>query len=289
MYIPVALLLGNWFKEKQGAVMGIAMAFVGLGGTLFNPLGSFFIQEFGWRNAYRFLGLIGLGLGLPAIFLIFKRHPRDMGMEPYGQSNGVEESEAYGMTFSEAARSMNLYTMLLWSLSIGVLGGVMYHLPAYAADLHYSAYTGSAVLSTFMFSATLGKLALGYCNDRFGPYSAIRIFLLMSAGGTLGLAMAGERLPLLFLGAFLFGQGMSLMLVETPILVRHVFGGRDYSAIYSVISMLANVTAMISVSVIGFARDLSGSYVPGFFLILIFPVTAWLGALLSIRWKKSFA
>lgn len=55
--IPISLapsvLLANWFENKLGMVMGIALGLSGIGGTVFNPIVSSFITTLGWRTSYR--------------------------------------------------------------------------------------------------------------------------------------------------------------------------------------------------------------------------------------------
>lgn len=60
--IPISLapsvLLANWFESKLGMVMGIALGLSGIGGTIFNPVVSWFITNLGWQTSYRLTALI---------------------------------------------------------------------------------------------------------------------------------------------------------------------------------------------------------------------------------------
>ena len=52
--IPVALLITNWFKEKRGVAIAIALAGSGIGGMLFNPVANYLITTYSWQSAYRY-------------------------------------------------------------------------------------------------------------------------------------------------------------------------------------------------------------------------------------------
>ena len=50
------ILINRWFAVKEGLMMGIQMAFVGLAGAVLQPVASFLIEKTGWQNAYFLIG-----------------------------------------------------------------------------------------------------------------------------------------------------------------------------------------------------------------------------------------
>ena len=285
-YIPVAVLISNWFQEKQGFAMGLAVSFTGIGGAVFNPVGSLLIQSYGWRFSYQILGLIGLVIALPAI-MIFQYTPEDKGLRPYGFSGKENPPETDNCSSGSAFRSIHFHFILLWSIFIGILGGVMYHIPAFVNQLNYSPAFGGFIMSLFMVSMTAGKIILGYLDDRLGSIVATAIFCLFSLIGIVCFLLAGNGMIFLIIGAALFGPGMALMLVETPILVKKIFGNVSYSAIYSIISMVVNVMATMSVFVFGAVYDIYRSYAPSFKVLLLCPVIAFIGAATALKQANS--
>lgn len=89
--IPISLapsvLLANWFESKLGMVMGIALGLSGIGGTIFNPVVSWFITNLGWQTSYRLTALILVICILPFSLLVFKFRPDEakgeQGLRPY--------------------------------------------------------------------------------------------------------------------------------------------------------------------------------------------------------------
>ncbi len=285
LYIPVAVMIGNWFQEKQGFAMGLAFAFTGIGGAIFNPVGSALIVNLGWRNGYLLLGLLAALIAFPAI-LIFRFSPAEKGFFPYGSKGKSEAIQAESIKHPDGFRSVYFKLIIVWAIAIGALGGVMYHIPAFVSQLKHPAALGGTVMSIFMVSMTIGKIGLGFLNDRFGTLKTIIFFNLLAISGISCFLLAGHNVLFLLIGAFLFGPGMALMLVETPILVRKIFGGSQYSAIYSIISMLMNVTATVSVFIYGVVFDHTQSYFPSFTGILLCPILAGFIAILVLKSKK---
>lgn len=68
--IPVSMMVTNWFVKKRGLAMSIAMAGIGLGGTIFSPLLTILLNNYGWRKTYVIMALIILVVALPTSLFI---------------------------------------------------------------------------------------------------------------------------------------------------------------------------------------------------------------------------
>lgn len=94
----------------------------------------------------------------------------------------------------------------------------------------------SLLASVIMLGVSIGKVILGIINDKNNICG-----LLTTIGcGILGLIMlifGCINFYLLIIGGFLFGWAYAGVTIETSLLVRSVFGGKDYSRIYSNIAI----------------------------------------------------
>ena len=63
--IPVSMMVTNWFVEKRGIAMSVTMAGIGLGGTIFSPIVTNLLQNYGWRHTYLIMEGIILVVALP--------------------------------------------------------------------------------------------------------------------------------------------------------------------------------------------------------------------------------
>ena len=86
IYLAIPTLINAWCVEKVGFFVGLCMAFTGIGGVIFNPIGTALIQSGpeGWRTAYLVFGLITLVGTLPFTLFVVRSKPEDKGLLPFG-------------------------------------------------------------------------------------------------------------------------------------------------------------------------------------------------------------
>lgn len=107
-----------------------------------------------------------------------------------------------------------------------------------------------------MTGVTVGKVALGMINDR-STYIGIATTIICGIVG-LGLLLIGQfGLLIAIIGGFLFGWAYAGVTVQTPMLVRSVFGNKNYAPIYSNISMAIAIGGAISAGGWGLLADVT--------------------------------
>ncbi len=80
-----AAALANWFIRKRARVMALATVGVPIAGIIGVPITQSFINAFGWRGAWVFLGACFVLLVTVPSLLWLKRRPEDMGLHPDGE------------------------------------------------------------------------------------------------------------------------------------------------------------------------------------------------------------
>jgi hypothetical protein len=71
-----------------------------------------------------------------------------------------------------------------------------------------------------------------------------------------------------------------------PIVVRNLFGGRDYASIWSVVITCSSVASFLATPVWGMVYDFFGTYTPALFLMPVLLVIAVIGLLAAFRQTK---
>jgi MFS family permease len=291
VYLSVPFLINHWFKEKVGLAMGISYTCIGLGGVVFSPIGGYMIATWGWQTAYLVLAVMIGVIALPFTLFVIHKKPGDMGLFPYG--NGQQEKQIKnipqqnsGVSKARALRSGSFYLAFLFAGLLGLIATIYFHIPAYASTLGFSPTLGATVVSVTLVGTTLGKLVIGHLNDRgiqIGATTGIMAGFvgigLMAIGGQSGLVVV-------MVAAFFFGIGYSCTLLEPPILVRTVFGNKDYSVIYSYIMVASCMGSAFGTSLFGFIYDATGTYKAGFFLVMAMQVLAVSLVWLALRQGK---
>ena len=99
--------LNGWFVKNRGKAVGITMAGTGIGAFLLPPIVELLISEFGWRYAYRAVGLGAAAVALPFVFFWFREKSSD-------EDRGVSEpNHSWGMTRKEAMKTLKFWTLAL--------------------------------------------------------------------------------------------------------------------------------------------------------------------------------
>jgi MFS family permease len=287
-----AILIGNWFQDRVGLAMGITMSCSGFGGAIFNPVGSMLIEHYGWRTAYLALGGMALIIMLPFTLFALRFKPSDMGLKPYvtsataavstqGAAAAAAPGELAGISAKIAFRSSAFYFLLVFIFGVSIFIAMLQHIPGYASSLEYPPTFGASLLSLSMMGMIIGKIGFGVLNDRIGVYRTAMTGIAMAVLGILCLILGKMGALVFSAGAVLTGIGMAMPTVQNPMIVRDLFGRKEYSAIFSVATMVFSITTAIGVIGIGIAYDKTHSFLLALILIMISLGIAFVGVLIS--------
>ncbi len=298
IYLAVPTLINAWCVKRVGFFVGLCMAFTGIGGVIFNPIGTALINSGaeGWRTAYLVFGVITLVGTLPFTLLVVRNRPEDKGLAPYGADEAaaaaVQATDApaeAGMSAPDAMRTPAFFALAAFCGIITLNQTIYQFLPSYAqsfADTMPAVAAASGIVaSAAMAGQAVGKVILGAVNDR-----SVRLGIGLGIGaGVVGVTvmwLVPGVLALLLAGAFLFGVVYAMTTVQTPLLVRTVFGSADYTNIYSRVSMVGSLMGTVAAVFWGFVCDSAGGYPLMFVLGYVCMAACLVLALFSLRWKE---
>lgn len=315
IFLAVPTLIGNWFSKRVGFFTGLCFAFTGIGGALFNPIGSTLIASGsdGWRMCYFIFAAIILACTLPFTFFIVRDKPSDLGLLPMGSGEKNVEASAStdaktdtatvsvharsnfddGISAHKALRMPSFFMIGAFYALITLNQQISQFFPSYAATFAATApeiaAAGGLIAGAVMVGQAVGKIVLGALNDT-SERIACFVGVLCGVVGLVLLWLKITALPIMLLGAALFGVVYAMTTVETPILVRAVFGNKDYTVIYSRIAIVSSLMSAIALVVWSLIVDGStGGYDIlfglGFVLMLSCLILA-LFALRNARWAN---
>jgi len=267
--LTIATLVNNWFVDKKGLAAGLAYCGSGVTAAIMTPVLTAVVSDYGWRVGYRLLGGLGFALLFVAVFLLLREKPADMGLLPLGVSpeqTGDETAAtpaqtAVGLTRAEALKTPVLY-MMVFSFAVFTFCnmGMMNHLISYFTDIGYSEGYASTVVSLVMTVMIGAKILMGAIFDRVGAlWTSVLTgsFLFFSL---LLLNFAGSSAVIPFVFACFYGFGSSTGTVPLNFLLSENFGGRDFAAIYSLVSMMSGIFSSFGPTLVGTLYDHLGSY-----------------------------
>ena len=269
IYMAVPTLINNWCVKRVGFFVGLCMAFTGIGGVIFNPIGTALIQSGpeGWRTAYLVFGIIVLVGTLPFTLFVVRSRPEDKGLLPYGADEAAAETEdapaakVEGVPASIAMKTPAFVALAIFCGVITLNQTIYQFLASYATsfDIEAIAAASGFVASAAMAGQAIGKVLLGIINDKSVKLGIV-FGIACGVVGVLVMWFLPSVLALLLLGAFLFGIVYAMTTVQTPLLVRSVFGSADYTNIYSRISMVGAIMSAVAAVFWSFVIDSPGGY-----------------------------
>lgn len=301
IYLAVPTLINAWCKKKVGFFVGLCMAFTGIGGVVFNPLGTALISSGteGWRMGYLVFGLIVLIVALPFTFLVVRSKPADKGLLPYGVEDAASEdrdadegaaaaSTEQDVMAAQAMRMPAFFALIVFSFIITVNQTVYQFLPSYCLSFADRAPAIAAisgvVASACMAGQAIGKVVLGVVNDKSAK---LGLSLGVACGfvGVALMALVPGISAALLVGAFAFGFVYACTTVQTPLLVRSAFGSLDYTNIYSRVSIAGALGGVVASIFWGFVIDLPGGFTLMFGLSVVCMVLCFALGMLALRRK----
>lgn len=271
--LPSVVLVSNWFVRRRGIALGLLLTGTSIGGTIIPPLATPLIQHFGWRSAMLLVSaLIWLVLA-PAIFLLVKDRPSDIGLfedgDP-GQRKDSSDEKLNGLSFREA-----LGTPVFW---IFALSAALIFYPIFVTTQQFILYLqtpkigltpqqGSFALSALFAVSVGGKFLFGFLSDRYRPVRVMLVCCSVMFLATLMLLNLTAATAFIFLIPFGFGYGGTFVLIQR--LAADFFGPRDYPKILGAITIGDTLGAAVGGLVTGRLADAAGGdYTAAFYAVI---------------------
>lgn len=287
--VASTVLIENWFVEKRGTALGIAMCGSGIGGIIFPMLGTWLIGEVGWRLTYPIIAVIICAMVLPWTIFVFRLHPSELGLEPYGAKKGeadaTKAAHVQGFPAKKAIFTLAFICVFLYAGIEALFSGYNNHLPGFAESIGYSAIFGASILSLAQLGYTVATLVMGWVTDKIGVGASTYITLGVTAASLLGFIFLRSEVPLM-ISAFVFGMNSVIITVSVPTLLSEIFGKKYFAQILSY-SRMSGIIGCFGAAAVGACYDVTGSYVGAFVAgIVILAVCAILVGI-ALSQKKS--
>jgi MFS transporter, NNP family, nitrate/nitrite transporter len=269
-------LASQWYPPAyQGTALGIAGA--GNSGTVFAALfGPTLAQAFGWNNVF---GLAVIPLGVALAVFVFMARNSDRVPAPQKRADYLRV-----LKIGDA-----WWFMFLYSVTFGGFVGLSSSLTIYFNDQYglspvVAGYFTAACVFVGSFMRPIG----GAFADKVGGVFSLSIMYTVAAGAlmliSLGVWSAPVVLVVFIVAMLALGMGNGAVFQLIPQSFRSEIG-----VITGLVGMAGGVGGFYLASSLGIAKQLTGSYHPGF---LLFGLLA-AGALLALtgvkhRWRRTW-
>ena len=241
----------NYSVAQASGILGAVMAGTGVSGMFFSLLIPRIIGSFGWRTGFWVMGISWITLLCLGTLLL--------GKQAAPQTNRRNGAVGLGMTRAEALKSPKLYLQLVVIVVISACCGLQQQLPSLLRAKGFDAGQVSIMISAMTVFLALGKFGQGLLYGKLGVEKGGLLTMAAFASGCL--AMFSR--VLVWPGLLLLAVGMGIYTTLLPLVIRRVFGSREYAAIWALISTVGCAGTVVGYPLWGTVYDLTGTYTLG--------------------------
>jgi sugar phosphate permease len=263
--LPNQVMLSRWFDAGRGRAMGIAYIGIGVGGALVPLLAHRLTEALGWRTALQVLGVLMIAIAFP--FAFFVREPRapEASAAPAVPAAGATGADS----ILDVLKRPAFYLLALGSMaSIGAVGGTSQNLKLYfAMDRGMAQGLAAQLLSIVLFGSIAGRLLMGWLADRWSRKRVMLLIYLIVASA-IPLLWAAPSPATLGAAAVVFGIGLGGDYMIIPLMAADLFGLKRMGRVMGIVLTADGVAEAVAPMAVAALRDRSGSYGPGFALLV---------------------
>jgi len=255
IYVPSTSVAMKWFPQRKGLATGIVVAGLSVGMLILAPLAKLFIEAYGWRLAFTFLGAIFIAALTPVALLL--KNPEGGGSL---KSAFLRDEEA------RVALRDKLFWLIYLAFILGSLSAVMViiHVVPYAEGLGIPAVAAALTVSLIGISNLIGRVVMGAMLDRVGVKATLTLCFVAQAICIWALLEA-KTLLALYAVAVAFGFSYGWVALYAPT-VGNFFGMKSVGSLLGVLGTSYGLGAMLGPSIAGVAFDATKSYLTPFTL-----------------------
>jgi sugar phosphate permease len=274
----VALVLGatvanRWFAQRRGLVMGLLTASSATGQLVFLPVLAWLAQNHGWR-AVSYTAAGAALLLIPAVALLMRDRPADLGLAPYGGTT-IEPATHTGQ--NPAMRALRALRTGLASRDFWLLSGSFFicgastngligtHLIPACVDHGIPEVRAAGLLAVMGIFDFVGTTGSGWLTDRVDSrwllfwYYSLRGLSLMFLPFSFHYSFYG-----LSLFAIFYGLDWIATVPPTLRLAEKSFGRDNAALMFGWIAASHQIGAAAAAYVAGTIRTDTGSYLSAF-------------------------
>lgn len=292
--IPSSIIVSNWFVEKRGSAISLALTGLGIGGVVFSQLLTYLIENVGWRQTYLIYGIIMLVVCLPITWLLMKERPEELGLQPLGANNQghsqqLKQKTATGVStpFQQTIKAPFFLLLMSGAVLIGIINnGGLGQFPPYLNAIH-GAVKGAAIVSIYSAVGIAGKIILGNLNDKYGVVKST-IYATALLVLTYSLMPLGDDYSIAIIAAILFGLGNAVGTVAPPLITSAIYAPTNYSRAYGFVQSAVQLGMTLGSLVAATIADIS-SYGTAWIVMAIISALAGLIWVSAVATAKQFS
>jgi hypothetical protein len=286
----IATTLAYWFERKRGLALSLALNGASAGGFIITPLLVRITHSMGLGQGVLVSVLVGLVALLPVVVAGIGRVPSGDRRAP---SPGWSQPQQAGLPVvtsqGQALLSVHFWSIALpFALALAAQVGFIVHQVAFLLPRLGSDGAGTAVAATAA-AACGGRIALAPVIDLMNQRVASAISFALQALG-LGLMLAApDQAAALYSGSVVFGLSVGNVITLPALIVQREFAAQCFGLVVGLSSMVGYSVMAFGPTLLGLARDATGSYEAAIGLCMALQLAAAVIVLVKPRQKGAAA
>lgn len=259
--------ISNTFYAARSLALAITMSGATFTQAVTPPLAQWLIADFGWRNAFIYLGLgWGVIALLPAIFFLYDAKDRQRALaadRAESESNGdkAPNADLPGLTLKEALRDPALIRICVATFIVMVTGiGILVNQVPILVESGVSREKAAYLTSLYGVAGIVGKLVTGWLMERYEASIIGGITLGVSGFGFLLMLEQIDSTALIVLGLIIVGFAAGTKLQICAYLTSLYGGLKNYGKIFGIMSSTIAIGGGLGPALAALVYDMSGTY-----------------------------
>ncbi len=262
--VAAPIVITNWFAKRSGFALGLVTIISAVGTAVLSPVDAAIIAAVGWRMGYLLVALISCVLVLPFTLFVIRYQPSDRGCKPVGWEPGMDNitagaEDSSGTSLKGGVCSLAFVCLFLAAGLCALFGGYQNQWPVAAVSWGYDLSFGATMISATALFGICAPL-IGILIDKLGPFKSTFIVLAGQFLSGLGLIFLHGHPAWVLICVFFFADQMTIVGTLVPLLVRKVFGARNYTKILAYIQIGIGLIGGFSNPIIAALYEGSGDF-----------------------------
>lgn len=266
--VPLMAAVSGWFRRRLGLGTGILWAASGIGPAFMSPVLINLVANLNWQTTFVYFGLAA-GVFILLLSLLFRSKPSEMGIAPYGASEGEPMGTGLPNSLEQVrAKVFNQHvrrTKAFWNLpaihGLGCAGhGIVLLFVAPFAVMQGLSFTEAAIILSILSIVSIpSRMLTPMIAEKYGTKTIMATCLMIQGLSVICLFFSTELWH--FYGfAVLFGIGFGGEWTGYLVINRQYYGNGPMGSVYGW-QMSGALMGHAFVSwIAGLIVDLTGSY-----------------------------
>ncbi len=258
----ISALIGDWFHQRRGLALSLALNGASFAGVLGAPLLLFASDRFGFRLASAGAAALMAAVLVPTTLgWIRPRPPQALPPRPAGAAPVPHASGAAGSPWTRrrALRSLPFLTVSAsFALALLAQVGFIVHQIALLTPRIGHPLAGIAV-SAMACAAVVGRVGLGVVIDRLDQRLVSAVCFLTQAAALIVLA-GSDDVATLLICSVVFGLSVGNLITLPALIIQREFDAAAFVMLVAFQTAIAQFTYAFGPGLVGLLRDYSGGY-----------------------------